>query len=107
MAFVNQNAVLPNYPDKIFAPGKMIDLRTASLGSIISVILPYILVFAGLFLLVTLISGGIALMTAAGDAGKTKAGYGKITAGLIGFLIIFVSFFVVQIVEVLLGVKIL
>jgi len=78
-----------------------------SLGNLISQILPYVYVAAGLLLLVTLISGGVALMTAAGDAGQTKAGYGKITAGLIGFLIIFVSFFAVQIVEVLLGVKIL
>ncbi|MEK7528127.1 MAG: hypothetical protein AAB574_03890 [Patescibacteria group bacterium] len=98
MAFLNQGAVLPLDP---------LRHRFPSLGSLVSQILPYIYVFAGLLLLVTLISGGVTLMTAAGDAGKTKAGYGKITAGLIGFLIIFVSFFAVQIVEVLLGVKIL
>jgi len=47
------------------------------------------------------------LMMAAGDEGATKSGYGKIKAGLIGFLIIFVSYFVVQIVEVMFGMKIL
>jgi len=77
------------------------------LGSLISGILPYIYGFAGLALFVMLIWGGITLMTAAGDPGKSKDGYGKITAGLIGFLIIFVSYFVAQIIEVVLGIKIL
>jgi len=46
-------------------------------------------------------------MTAAGDPAKSKAGYGRISTGLIGFLIIFISYFVTQIVEVVLGIKIL
>jgi hypothetical protein len=70
-------------------------------------LLAYIYVFAGLALLVMLISGGIDLMTAGGDPGKSKSGYGKISSALIGFLIIFVTYFVVQIVEVVLKIKIL
>lgn len=75
-------------------------------GTVISKAIPYVYIAAGLSLLLVLISGGITLMTAAGNADKAKAGYGKISAGLIGFLIVFVSYFVVQIVQVLLGVKI-
>lgn len=78
-----------------------------AVGKIISALLPFIYVGAGLYLLVTLIMGGISLMTAAGDANKMKAGYGQITAGLIGFVIIFVSFFIAQILEIILGVKFL
>lgn len=76
-------------------------------GSIISQILPFVYVAAGLLLLVTLIIGGITLMTAAGDANKMKSGYGQLTAGLIGFIIIFVSYFVAQIIQIALGVKFL
>lgn len=76
-------------------------------GSIISKLLPYVYVLAGLGLLVMLIGGGIGLMTAGGDPGKTKASYGKITGALIGFLIVFISYFVAQLVEVILGVDIL
>ncbi len=79
----------------------------ATLGSVVSALLPYVYVFAGLALLIMLIWGGITLMTAAGDPGKTKDGYGKITAGLIGFAIIFVAYFVAQILEVVLMIKIL
>jgi len=75
-------------------------------GSLVSAILPYIYGFAGLALFIMLIWGGITLMTAAGDPAKSKSGYGKISAGLIGFLIVFVSYFVTQIVEVVLGIKI-
>jgi hypothetical protein len=54
-----------------------------------------------------IIAGGITLMTAAGDPAKSKEGYGKISAGIIGFIIIFVAYFVAQIVQVVFGVKFL
>jgi len=46
-------------------------------------------------------------MTAAGNPDKIKAAQGKITAGLIGFLIIFVAYFLMQILEVVLGIKLI
>jgi len=76
-------------------------------GQIISTILPYILVVAGIILLFMLIIGGIGLMTSGGNPDKTKAGYGRITHALIGFLIIFIAYFVAQLVQVVLGVKFL
>lgn len=80
---------------------------TGGVGLIITAVIPYIYVGAGLFLLVNLIMGGITLMTAAGDANKTKQGYGQLTSALIGFIIIFVSFFVAQLIQIALGVKFL
>lgn len=76
-------------------------------GSVISQALPYVYVFAGLSLLLMLVWGGITLMTAAGNPDKAKDGWGKITGALIGFLIIFISYFVVQLIETILGIKIL
>lgn len=81
--------------------------KFGNVGDVVSLALKYIYVFAGLALLVMLILGGIELMTAGADPGKAKSGYGKITAGLIGFGLVFISYFVAQIVEVVLGVKIL
>ena len=78
-----------------------------SLGVVISQLLPFIYVGAGLLLLVTLIMGGITLMTAAGDANKIKQGYGQLTAGLVGFIIIFVSYFLAQIIQIIFDVKFL
>ncbi len=56
-------------------------------------------------LFLMLISGGISLMTSAGNPDKTKAGFGKISAALIGFLIIFISYFMAKIAEAILGVS--
>lgn len=96
-----EEVLLPDYEGTGF---KFSDSKP---GEIISGLLPYVYVIAGIILLVMLIMGGIGLMTAAGNPDKMKAGYGKITNALIGFLIIFVSYFVVQLVETILGVKIL
>lgn len=82
-------------------------LKSKTIGDIINMVLPYVFVIAGLILLFMLILGGIQLMTAAGNPDKTKAGYGRITHALIGFLIVFVAYFVSQLVEVMLGVKFL
>ena len=76
-----------------------------SVGSVISKLLPYIYVFAGLALLLMLIWGGIGLMTSAGNPDKSKAAFGRISGALIGFLIIFVSYMIALVVEKLLGVK--
>ena len=79
--------------------------ENANIGTIISKLLPYVYVVAGLILLLLLISGGIGLMTSGGNPDKTKAAMGKIQAGLIGFLIIFLAWSIAKIVEVLLGVS--
>ena len=98
---LNSTAKLPTYA------GTGFKFSNASLGDIVSQLLPYVFVFAGLALFAMLVLGGVTLMTAAGDPAKSKDGYGKISSALIGFLIIFVSYFVTQLVEVILGVKIL
>ncbi|MFA5749968.1 MAG: hypothetical protein WC895_01965 [Candidatus Shapirobacteria bacterium] len=92
---------LPNYS------GTGFKFEGKSIGDVISQFLPYIYVMAGLILLFMLIMGGIGLMTSAGNPDKIKAGQGKITAALIGFGIIFISYFVVQLVEIILGITIL
>lgn len=98
---LKDNAVLPGYEGTFFK------FANKNLGQVISALLPYIYVAAGLALLVMLIMGGIQLMTAAGDPAKTKASYGRLTFALIGFLVIFISYFVAQLLEVILGIKFL
>lgn len=98
---LKDTAQLPSYA------GTGFKFENATFGTIVSQLLTYIYPLAGIILLVMLISGGITLMTAAGNPTKSKSGYGRITSALIGFAIIFVSYFVLQLVEVLLGVQII
>lgn len=76
-----------------------------SVGDIVGSLLNYIYVAAGLVLLLMLVSGGIGLMTSAGNPDKSKAAMGKITGAIIGFLIIFVSYFAAKIVETIFGIS--
>lgn len=98
---VEEGISLPAYPTGGFK------YENKTIGDIFSDLLKYIYPAAGLILLVMLIVGGLGLMTSAGNADKTKASYGKITNALIGFLIIFISYFVVQLVEMIFGIKII
>ena len=99
---------LPSYPTSVpGAPAGLINLNNTNLtlGDIIGKLLPYVYVVAGLILLLMLIAGGIGLMTSAGNPDKSKAAQGRITGALIGFVIIFVSYFIAKIVEVIFGVS--
>lgn len=96
-----QNVTLPGYS------GTGFKFENKTVADIFNDLLPYIYVFAGIILLFMLIVGGFGMMTAAGDPKKVEASQKKITNGLVGFIIIFISYFVVQIVELVLGIKIL
>lgn len=81
----------------------------ASPGALISVILPNVYIAAGIALFFLILFGGISVITGAGQNDPKKAAQGKkaITSALIGFLIIFASYWIIQIIEVITGFKIL
>lgn len=72
-------------------------------GDIINAILPYVFAFAGIGLLVFLMIGGLQMMTAKGDPKAIEGAQAKITSALIGFLIIIVSYVLVQLLTKVLG----
>lgn len=80
-----------------------INSKNLSLGSIISSVLPYIFTIAGILLLVYLIFGGFQLMLSRGDPKAAQSAKSHITNALIGFIIIFIAFWVVQLFGQVLG----
>ena len=80
----------------------------ASPGALISVILPNVYIAAGIALFFLILFGGISVITGAGQNDPKKAAQGKkaITSALIGFLIIFASYWIIQIIEVITGLSI-
>jgi len=80
-----------------------------SIGSFISAILPNVYVFAGLILLFFLIFGGLTVILGAGKGkeDQTKKGKEILTYTLFGFLIVFASYWIIQIIEIITGVPIL
>ena len=80
-----------------------------SIGEIISNLLKNIYVIAGILLFVLLIVGGFSFIIGAGEENPEKAKRGKqaITAALIGFAVIFCSYWIIKIIEIVTGVSIL
>ena len=77
----------------------------AKVGQVIFQLLNYLFVFAGLALLLYLIYGGFQLMTSGGDPGKMKEAKAIITNALVGFLIIFIAYWLVQALGIIFGVQ--
>lgn len=74
-------------------------------AGIINIIIPYLFVIAGLILLFMLIYGGFHMMVAANDPKGLQEARAKITNALVGFLLLFISYWLVQIIEVIFGVS--
>jgi uncharacterized membrane protein len=68
-----------------------------NISGLISKIIPYIFTIAGILLLIFFIASGFQFIFAAGDPKKMESAKAHITTALIGFIIIFVSYWLVQI----------
>ena len=77
----------------------------ADLGTLINRAFPFVFAFAGIGLLLMIISAGFTLMTSAGDAKKMEAGKGRLTFAIVGFLVIFTAYWVVQLLGIAFGIE--
>lgn len=76
-------------------------------GLIIGEVLKYVFVIAGLLLLFFLISGGFQLLLSAGNEKTMEMAKNKITNAIFGFLLLFLSYWLVQILEFILGISVI
>lgn len=77
----------------------------SQVNPIVSEITKYLFVLAGLLLLFYLIYGGFHMIVASHDEKALVEAKGKITNALVGFLILFLSFWIMQIMQYVLGVN--
>ena len=82
-------------------------IEWTNLGQVISALLPYLYLIAGLILFGAIIISGFQFLTSAGDPKKTASAKGCLTNAVIGFLIIFVSWWLIQIIQVIFNLDIL
>lgn len=78
-------------------------------GNLFSTILFNVYVIAGIIFLFLLIFGGLSLIIGAGSQNSDKMANGQkaITAAIGGFIVIFLSYFIIQVIEVITGVNII
>ncbi len=79
--------------------------KFSNIGAILNEAIPFIFAFAGIGLLLMLLSAGFNFLTSAGDPKKLEAGKQRLTNALVGFLIIFVAYWAVQMAGVIFGIK--
>jgi hypothetical protein len=96
-----------DFPINVNLPsqGGAVDLNNATIGELVGALLPYIFAGAGLLLLLFLVIGGLSLMLSRGDPKAVQSAKDKITGALIGFIIVFASYWIVQIVGRILGIE--
>lgn len=85
-------------------------VRPESLDSpaeIMNRVLSFAFPIAGLILFIMLLWGGFEMLTGAATKKSLDAGRQRITAAVVGFLLLFVSYWIAQIIEVVFGVSIL
>ena len=80
-----------------------------SLGGLISVFLKNAYVLAGVLLFFLLLFGGLGVIMGAGqgDPKKTSQGQQAVTSALIGFGVVFASYWIIQIIQIVTGLNIL
>jgi hypothetical protein len=87
----------PNLAEELSTPGGIV---SRFLGS-------FAFPIAGLILFVMLIWGGIEMMAGSATSKSVDAGKQRITTALLGFLLLFSSFWIARILEMMFGIKIL
>lgn len=91
-------------PDKLTIGKSAVDYTTPR--GVISALLPYIFTMAGLILFVMLVWGGFEMLLGASDPKQQQAGQQRLTAALVGFILIFAAYWIAQLVEKIFGVSI-
>lgn len=103
MTNLAQTIKLPGPNDSQVSVEGIKNFKFSSLGSIISTAIPFVFAFAGIGLLLMLLGAGFSFLTSAGDAKKLEAAKQRLTYAVVGFLIIFVAYWLVQIAGVVFG----
>ncbi len=77
------------------------------LGIVVSRLLTFAIIGSGLFFFVRLISAGYSYLTNAGDQNKIQSASKELLNAVIGLLLIISSYFIIQAIQVIFGIKIL
>ncbi len=85
-----QGIVRPNFANAAGLPGK-----------IITAFLPYVLAIAGFITVIIIVISGIQFITSGGNPKGAEAAKGRLTYALIGFILILLSFAILQIINYL------
>lgn len=79
--------------------------KDLSIADLVVFFIEAAMVIAGIVMLFLLVGGGIAMIAGAGSGDSAQVGKGKqaVTSALIGFIIILAAFWIIRIIEIIIG----
>ena len=83
------------------------NLTAISFAKLISAAIQLVLILAAIIFFFILVTGGIKWITSGGDKGKTEGARSQITAALVGLVIVFAAWAIIQLIEIFFNVDIL
>ena len=94
-------------PINLLPGGQWTNLGEVTFASIVSAIVIFVLIVAALVFFFMLVLGGVRYITSGGDKGQTEAARGQITAALIGLVIVFASWAIINLINIFFDINIL
>ena len=96
-----------NLGDCLKFQGTSATTQYTGVGSLINNILLNIYIAGGLVVFFMIVFGGFTIIANAGDSHKIQEGGKTITSAIIGLLVLFASYWIIQLIQVITGVSIL
>lgn len=81
-------------------------LGNSDVGGILGTLLPTLLTLAGLILFGMLVAGGFTMLAGAADKESQEKGKKQVTSALTGFAVIFLAYWIAQILQVIFKINI-
>ena len=86
-------------------PEQFRNLVNIDANKLVTIVIAFLFIIASLAFFFMLILGGIKWITSGGDKGKVESARSQITAGLIGLVIVFAAWAILNIIENFFGVN--
>lgn len=96
-----------NLGEKLRFQSEGADSTYTSASDLINNILPNVYVAAGVIIFFMFIFGGFKVLSSASDTSKLEEGKKTITFAIMGLLVVFGSYWIIQIIQVITGLQIL
>lgn len=96
-----------NLGDKLIFQGSSATTEYSGAGSLVNNLLPNIYIAGGVIIFFMILFGGFTIIANAGNADKIKDGSKTITSAIMGLLVLFGSYWIIQIIQTVTGVNIL
>lgn len=100
---VAQDLIVPGATGTVHGP---LSSKFTNIASVVNNAVPVLFAISGIALFIYLVWGGFDYLTSLGEPKKAESGKNRITAAVVGFILLFSAFWILQLVDFVFGFKI-